>query len=344
MVRVKTDQLTTDLARAITDIGNRLTIRISTANTGPSGVTYFSGYIPDQDLKLGSGEESVEIVAFGFASRLFDIVFRSGTTVVIDHTSAGIVASDLVEDVIDSAVATDTELPITYTVASIEDSADTIKDKFVLQKCGDVLNRAVQLAYDATKVWYWTVLGDNVFRFQSKVIEGGTADHSFTYNKDAFLFPRLTRTLQQAVNEVFVVYNGGANIKRVADADSIALYGPISLVVNETNVPDSTTATELGNAVLASRTPPIRSITVTISCDYYTESINPGDTCRIDNLPPDIQNILTRCMFVTKTIYKGDTVDLELSVNTPYISSQVESIRRRFEKESTEGIAATAYA
>jgi len=345
MVRVKTNQLTTDLAKAITNLANTLTIRIVTDNTGPLGVQYFSGYIPRRQLNLVSGDQSVELVAFGFASRLFDIPFRSGTTTTINHTASGILASDLAEDVIDGAVALDADLPITYTADSVENSTDTIKDKFVLQKCGEVLNRVIQLAYDANKIWYWTVLGDNLFRFKSKGITdaAGKPDHSLTYNKNVFQFPRFGEDLPDSFNEVLVVYNGGANIKRVIDQASINLVGLRSITVNETNIPDVTTATELGNAVLASRVPPIRSVTVTVTCNYDIESINPGDTCRIDNLPIDIQNILTRHMFITKTIYKRDTVDLELSLKTPYIQSQVESIRRRFEKESVESIAATSY-
>jgi hypothetical protein len=341
MVRFRTDQLTNDIANAITDLGNRVTVRISTDDTASAGLNYFSGYIPTRQLNLTPQDQSVEIVAFGFASRLFDIPFRSGTTVAIDHSSAGIKASDLAEDVIDNAVALDAQLPLTYSTSTIDDSTDTIKDKFILQNSGEVLNRAVNLAFDSNVIWHWFVDGDSKFYFKKN---STTADHNFVFGRDITSFPIFTEDMQRAVNEVLVVYNGGANIKRVVDQDSIDSVGLRSMTVNETNIPDSTTATEVGNSYLAQRDLPIRSITVTVSDPYHIESINPGDTCRIDNMDSDISGLLTQNLFITRTSYRRESVDLELSLKHPFLSNQIELIRRRFEKESTESIAATIYA
>lgn len=344
MVKIRTDQLTTEIAQAITDLANRVTIRISTDDSGPQGIDYFSGYIPNRQLNLKPEDQSVEITAFGFASRLFDIPYRDGATILMDYTTATgtpAKASEIAQDVIDKAQALDSDLPIDYTASSIEDSTDDVEDKFIMARSGDVLNRAVFLAFDINRIWHWVVTGDNVFRFKKN---STTADHSFVYDKHVLGLPRFSEDLQQAVNEVLVVYNGGANIKRVVDQDSIDTYGLMSLTVHETNIPDADTATELGNAVLASRIAPIRSITITVGSSYPIELVKPGDTCRIDGIAADIQNLLTRNMFITRNIYRRDTVDLELSLTTPYIQSQVENIRRRFEKESVENIGATAYA
>jgi hypothetical protein len=338
-VRIKTDQLTDEIANMVTDIGNRITIRISTQFTGSNGIDYFSGYIPSRVLNLQNRDTSVEIVAYGHVSRLFDMLYRNGTTVAIDKT-AGITASNLAKDVIDKAIALDSNFPINYTSSSVEDSVTTIKDKFILQKAGDTLIRAAVLAFDSSYIWHWVVNGDNVFRFKKNAT---SAVHTFVYGGTALGFSRLAEDVQQGTNEVFVVYNGGANIKRVVDQDSIDAIGIRSLVVNETNATDSTTATEIGNAYLASRTPPIRTITVTIGSNYPIESINPGDTCRIDNLPSDIAGIMTQNMFITKTTYRRDTVDLELSLKNPFIQNQLEVIKKRLEKESVEAISATTY-
>ncbi len=342
MVKIKTDQLTKDIANSITNLMNRITIRISTPFTGSQGIQYFSGYIPNRGLNLQPDNQSVEITAFGYASRLFDIPYRTGTTIAIDKTG-GITASNLAKDVIDKVIALDANFPANYTATSVEDSVDTVKDKFILLRAGEVLTKAVFLAFDASRIWYWTILGDNVFRFKKN---STSADHSFAYGREVLTFPNFSEDLQQARNEIMVVYNAGGNVKRVADSGSITTHGLRSETVNETNVPDSPTAIEIGNAHLATRTPPIRSISVTIGSNYARgiENINPGDTCRIDNLPPDITALLTNNMFITKTTYRKDTVDLELSLKHPFIQNQIEVIRRRLEKESVESIAATTYA
>jgi hypothetical protein len=340
-VRIKTDQLTQEVANAITDLTNKITIRIATEKTASTGIAYFSGYIPSRSLNLQPGNDSVEFMAFGFASKLFDMLYRDGTTIKIDKTG-GITATNLAKDVIDKVRVLDANFPVNYSSTSTEDSADTIKDKFVLQKAGEVINRAVFLAFDTARIWHWLILGDNVFRFKKN---STTADHSFTYGRDVQSFPTFTEDLQNAKNEIFVVYNGGANVKRVADAASITAYGSLSEVVNETNVPDATTAAEIGNAHLAAKIPPVRTVTVTITRDYIKgiENINPGDTCRIDNLPPDIAALLTTNMLITRTVYKRDTVDIELSLKHPFLQDQVDKIKRKLEKESIETIAASTY-
>lgn len=339
MVNLKTNQLTEDIANHITDLANRVTIRVSTPNTGSTGINYFSGYIPSRNLILTAENNSLEITAFGHASRLFDVPYRNGTTVVIDKT-AGITASELVIDIIDKFQALDTNSPITYLSSSIEDSVDDVKDIFKLQTCGDVLNKATVFAYDADRIWHYVINGDNIIRFKKS---STTADHHLVFGRDVVIFPVFNEDLQQSKNEVLIVYNGGANIKRVADSDNIALYGLRSLTVNETNIPDAPTATEMANAYLASRSAPIRAITARVVSTYPIELINPGDTCRIDGLPIDIAQIVTQNMFIAKITYRKDYVDLELSLKSPYISNQVDAIRRRFEQESVADTSATTY-
>jgi hypothetical protein len=345
MVRIKTDQLTTDIANAITNPMNRITIRLSTEHTGSQGLPYFSGYIPSRLLNLQADNQSIDITAFGFASRLFDIPYRTGTTIAINKTGgAALKASELVADVIDKTIVLDSLWPVNYTATSIEDSVDDIQDIFVLLKAGEVINKAALLAYDANRIWHWTILGDNVFRFKK---DSATADHQFVYGREVLSFPTFSEDLQQSRNEVLVVYNGGANIKRVADAASITLYGLRGDTINETNIPDAPTATELGNAYLASRVPPIRDISVTIGGNYPNgiENINPGDTCRIDNLPIDIAALVTTNMFIVHTNYKPktNTVELRLSLKSPFINNKIEIIRRRLEQESVADSSATTY-
>lgn len=340
MVIIRTDTLTTEIANALTDLMNRVTIRIATPHTGSRGVVYFKGYIPNRALNLKPDNQSVEITAFGFASRLFDLPYRDGTTTTIDKT-AGIKASNLAKDVIDKVRAIDPNFEPNYLSNSIQDSVDTIKDKFTLQSAGDVLNKSVLLAFDTSRIWHWIVDGD-VFRFKKN---STVADHNFVYGRDVMSFPSFAEDLQQAKNEVLIVYNGGDDIKRVADEDNIALYGLRSLVINEQTALDEATATELGNAYLASLLPPIRTIQITVSSDYPggIENIKPGDTCRIDNLHPDIADLITQNMFITQNSYRKGMVDLTLSLKHPYIQGQIESIRRKVEKEAVEFISATSY-
>lgn len=338
---VRTDQLVKDLANGITDLMNDVTIRAATPQTGAGGLDYFRGYVAKRALNLRAADETVGLECFGHASRLFETIYRSGTTIVLDHTGVNAkTASNIAKDIIDKVRALDSAYRVNYTTTSVQDSVDSVQDKFQLAKAGDALNRCVFLAFDSGVIWHWLVLGDNVFRFKKAA---GGADHVFTFGHDVEELPELSQDLLNAANEIFVVHNGSAAVKRVADAASITSHGNRSLVVRESGVPDATTATEIGNAYLEAHKPPILNARVTVvdTYDKGIESINPGDTCRILNLPADVANLLTNNMFITRTTYRKDRVDLELSLKHPMVQSAIEKIRQRFEESRSEGIPTT---
>lgn len=342
-VSIKTNILTKDVGNAITNPMNYVTITIASPFTGSAGIDYFSGYIATRTLNLKAVDNRIIIKVLGHASRLWETLYRDSTTIIMDFSSSGDQASDIAKDVIDKVRALDANYPVNYTTPSVENSTDTIKDKFKEQTAGDTLTRLIFLAYDSGSIWYFYVDGNNVFYFKKAAT---SAVHKFTFGKDVSEFPELSEDLLQGKNEIFVQYNGGANVKRVADATSITAYGNRSLVVNENSVPDSTTATEIGNAYLAQLLPPVRKVRVTVT-DLYAqgiENIKPGDTCKIMNLPTDIQNLLTQNMFIAAVTYLKSSVELELSLQSPLISSQVDRVRQRINKQETDDNSATTYA
>jgi len=342
---LKTNQYSSQIGNGITNPMNAVTIRISSGIT-PEGIPYFSGYIPKRIINLKHRDDSVGLVLFGHAARLFEMFYisTSGNTSVFDWT-AGAATSTIVKNIIDKARLLDTNYRVNYSSTSVEATGDTVKDKFELSNCGDALNRCVYLAYQANQIWHWRVLGDNVFQFRKSA---SSADHQFTYGLDVAEFPELSEDLSQGKNEIYVIYGNNASnvpqgIKRVVDAASIAKYGNRALFVRAGNVPDATTATAIGNAYLQVFNPPLRTVRVSITNAYRNgiEYINPGDTCEILNLPPDIQNILTNNMFITKTIYYKDRVELELSLKNPQIASSIQKIEDQFAQLQTGGIPTT---
>lgn len=338
---LKTNQLSDDIGNGITNLFNAVTIRVATGVTGPAGIDYFSGYIAKRILNLRAGDDSVALQVLGHASRLFEMFYIATSTSksVFDWT-AGQATSVIVTDIIAKARLLDTNYRVNSASGSIVASGDTVKDIFELATCGEALNRCIYLAYTAGQIWFWRVLGDNIFTFKKS---STTADHRFTYGKDVLEFPDLSEDLQQAKNEIYVAYAENASLKRVIDATSISNYGNRAQFVRASNVPDATTATAIANAYLQTYAPPLRTVRVTITNEYERgiEYINPGDTCEIINLPTDIQNILTSNMFITKTTYYKDRVELELSIKNPQIASSIQKIQDQFAETQVAGIPTT---
>lgn len=338
--RIKTDILTSDIDNQLTAEMNQITITIASPLTGSEGVNYFSGYIPKRGLILAPNNDSVSILVRGHGSRLFDTVYRDGTTTTMDFSSSGAKASDIAKDVIDKFQVLEPDWPVDYTAGSVEDTADTVKDKFKLQQAGDVIQRCVFLAFDTSRVWFTRILGDNIFTFKKA---STTADHTFTFGKDVSSID-IVSDLEQMRNEIFVQYNGGGAIKRVADEDSITEHGHRSLVVTENNVPNVETATEIGNAYLSQLLRPTK-VRIIVTDDYAQgiETVKPGDTCKINNLKPSIAAQLTDNLITAKVVYFGAWLELELSLQNPLIGQLVDKLRQRLQKQETDDMTATSY-
>lgn len=343
-MKLQTDILTKDIGNAITALMNQVTLTIASAHTGSEGLDYFSGYIPKRILNMKPNDERVIVDVFGHASRLWEMLYRNGTTIVMDFTGASTAkASEIASDILDKVQALDSNWPVDEATGTVEDSTTDIQDKFKSSLAGDAMSRCVFLAFDTNRIWHWLVKGDNVFHFKKA---NTTADHKFTFGYDVTDFPELSEDLMQSKNEIFVQYNNGANVRRRADAASITAYGNRSLVVTENNAATEATADEIGDAYLATYLPPLRTVKVTINDTYVggIENINPGDTCKIMNLPIEISDLLTENMFIVRTTYRKDHVILELSLQHPQVGSQIEHIRRRLQQVETEDQSATTYA
>lgn len=336
-VTIDTDKGIETVDDGTTNVGNQIIIRASSSNTDADGIEYFSGFIAQRNMNFEGDNRKIQIICFGHISKLYQSIWRNGTTISHDYT-AGDTVTHILKDIIDNYRAIDSNAQIDYTAGSILDTGVTIKDKFELISHGEALEKVVARVHTSGKIWYWRVLADNVFSFQ-QATEG--PDHTFTFEKDVESII-IGEDLTTAASEAFVYFNN-ATVKRYSDQTAVGDYGKISSVQRETNVTDGTTSDEIGNAVLESYAPPIKKILMNVNDNYGLglENVNPGDTCEILNLPTGIESILGNKLFITKITYRKYFMELELSIKHPRIESEVEHIRRRFEQSRTEGIPTT---
>ncbi len=333
-VTITTDKTSDTFNDGSTDLNNAITIRVATGTTGTEGLDYFTGYIAQRTLVIDEGTEKVVLRCFGHISKLYQAIWRDGTTIVHNFTG-GDSASNIAKEIIDKYRALDSNMRVNYSATSVENSGTTVKDKFEAITFGVGLDRAISLAHTTDRIWIWRVLGDNIFTMK-KIAEGG--EHQIIMGRDVVSL-RLKDDLINSANEVFTYFNNTAT-RRVSNSDNIGVNGYISELLRETNVTDSTTADEIGNAILTGKLPSLLKLTITVSEKYLPgiETINPGDTCEILGVPEQIRDTLSNNMIINKTIYRKDEVELELSIRHPLLESEVENIRRKFIESRTEGI------
>lgn len=315
-----------------TEPNNNVTIRIATPNTDATGLDYYTGYIVSRDLVISGQEERIKVRTFGHISKLYRSIWRTSTTITHNY-QAGDTTTNILQDIIDHYRVIDTNWPINYTATSME-TGSTIQDKFESITFGQALEKVASREFTSGQIWYWRALGDNVFTFK-KASTG--PDHSLIMGKDITNL-NLTEDLINAVNEVFVYYNNNT-IQRKVDSTSTSQYSYLSELIRESNVTNATTAEAIADAILEGRLPELLKITVTVNDNYSEgiEFIDPGDTVEILNLPTVVDDLLTSNMLVTKTTYRKDEVDLELTIKHPRLDASLENLRRQFTESRTEG-------
>ncbi|KKN71733.1 hypothetical protein LCGC14_0417990 [marine sediment metagenome] len=320
-----------------TQLNSALIIRVGGPKLDAEGIDYFSGFIGQRTLDVQDGIERVTIRCFGHVSKLFQSLWRTSTTIVHDFTS-GDTVTNIAKQIINNYRSMNGQARINFTSDSVEETTTTIKDKFEAVTYGVGLNRAIKLVQDTDRRWFWRVLADNVFTLK-KATDG--TDHVFIVQRDITSIS-LQEDLANAANEAFIYFNN-ATVRRYTDASNITKFGNRSKLRRETNVTDSTTADEVGNAVLQDLTPPILKLRIVVNDNFPNgiETINPGDTCQILNVPETISNLLNDSMLITKTVYKKDNVELELSIKHPVLESKLEKLRQDFGVSRTEAIPTT---
>jgi hypothetical protein len=343
-VEMQTDSLITNLTEGFTSLMNRIKIRIKIPYLTSKGITYFSGYIVSRRLNIRPEALFVNIEVAGNATRLFESLYRNGTTIVMDYTGGSTAkASEIVTDVVDKFQALDSNWPVDYTASSIEDSTDDVEDIFELAIAGEVLNRCIFLAYTSGQPWYWWVDGNDVFYFKKA---SATADHSFTFGKDVSQFNTFQEDLQQSRNEIYVQYDDGTApkpVRRRADATSITSYGPRTQIQNENSVTAQSSADKIGDNILQTKDAPVRDIKITVTDDYALgiETIHPGQTCKIKNLPSDIDAAVGENLLITKTVYKFTEIELTLALKDPQPEVELQRLKESLQRNENRGIATT---
>lgn len=336
-VNISTDKSLDGYTDTSVSINNAITIRVASDKLGNQGLDYFSGYIARKSILSDGSREQLQLRVFSHVAKLYRAIWRASTTIV-HNFSGGSTVTAIMQQIIDNYRTLDVNARINYTSGSVENTGTTVRDKYEGITFGEGLNRAIGLAYTAGRLWYWRVLGDNIFTLQRASVG---ADHSFIYGRHISSL-ELSQDLINSVNEAFVYYNN-ATVGRYANSDNIASYGYLSEFTRETNVTDATTAGNIGNAIIEGKTPPILKIQITINDTYENaiETINPGDTCEVLNIPLEIAGLLTSTMLITKTTYRKDEVDLELEIKQSLVQSSLDNLRRSFDESRREGIPTT---
>lgn len=262
------------------------------------GKLIYTGQITRQSEVYASGRQSVKLELLGIQSLLYNAYYKD-VDYEVSHVNQDPKA--IIEAIVDhfntvysgSLVSYSDSIDLVGTNVSYDFSSrkwfDSIRDVFDLIGTG----------------WYWYINEKGVFNLHEFPT---TATHTFTAQKDVERI-EVTRNIEQIINLSYLNYDGGDDSEN--NAISQSSYGLRELYSDDQKINDSITASEFNDKKVNDNKDPRVETRLIINSEYDIESINPGDTCQVLNLPLG-SDVLTKNMKIVRINYQGEKAVLYL--------------------------------
>lgn len=162
--------------------------------------------------------------------------------------------------------------------------------------------------------WQWRVEPDGTVRVRQWP---ATATHSVTFAKQVDSIT-CTISLLNTVNHVVVKW--GSTYSEYSDLVSIAAYGKRTKFVNDPSVTTLSASDARGASELAASSPTVRTVVV-VNSFYLNETIQPGDTVKILNIPSTLP--FSGINRIVRVEYDGSLATLHLAEVTNNFSNEL---------------------
>lgn len=224
---------------------------------------------------------------------------------------------------------------VNYTATSITASGDSVSYTFGLKTYLQAIKKNWELAYSPGETWYWFLDENNTLNFKKA---SSSADHTFTFGKD-IIGVRTRKSIEELTNRV-IFWNGETGGSKIfqdfSDSGSVSSYGQATRYLHDGRVTASGTASAMANALIQDRKDPRVNLVLTISNEYDIEAIQPGETCRIVNLPEETQNTFGTNMLIYKVTYYKDYAELEIANKFSEVFGSLRALEDHYYSSITE--------
>ena len=335
------------------NLGNRVEITVWDRESGKDGVVIYSGYISTYSPNLPN--ERVEITCLGYVTELSQSLYRDEATMAIQHLNAD--PTSIVADILEKFTARNMTNPVTWELGATDSLNYTgveVDYTFGLKYCNEAIDKCVQGFAPANWYWYWPATNRLLMKKQNEA-----HDHHFIIGQH-ITGMESPKTIDELWNS-YVFWNN----KDAADPNyifsewtltgSVSAWGWREYKHTDGRVTDPETARLMAEAFLEEHGAPMVTVRVSIADSngagtkgYDIESIEPGDTCIIDDPKYFSQRtlwdvaqwdvdkwdfaleyIFSQPMIVTKVDYTLDEVGLELSTRAPSLARRITELNRK---------------
>ena len=319
-------------------LNNKVMIYVSGPALPPEGKLIYTGYISQINPYVDGHSEGVNIRCLGYISKFAVIPFISSTTnptKTYDSQEISGIVGDILAVTQETTIGfkrNDPNFVCNYTGSTISNTGVNATIRFPLKSLKEAMD--ICLDYSAvsateTNPFYYYLDANETFYFRRKP---GKATHTFYFKKHVKKI-----SVEKSMTEMrnyYYYWNGlqESDANKVAifltpsvASQNIDLYG-LRWEVLEGRINDDTTdgqafGTKAIYRALSNNAVPILKADIEIAdigtdakSGYVIENIEPGDTCKILNLPDTVNSIFNNNMTITKVDYSLGKVNIELTL------------------------------
>lgn len=321
-------QCVLDLNRPFNDFGEGVTIRHGNIfkiyindEASPLGRLIYTGVVSQYVSYSDGAAEGVRVHLLGLYSILqrtyYNALAPGGLNRNVTYTTTD--PADMIKDTIDNWQTVTGSSLIAYDQGLINNTGQSSTIEFTSVKHSEQISGIVALAPSS---WYWLINQDGQFVLSEKP---STPTHRFTLGKNVIDF-NVQNTSEEIRNSVLVIHDSGTYEQQ--DAASVAAYGLYEYNEDVKGISNDAQAQPIAERILGEFKNPKQSIQITINDSYDIYSIQPGDTCKILNVPTnsslDFENLQ-----IVKISYEENQATLELdSIRRDYSLALAERIKQ----------------
>lgn len=300
----------------------------------------YSGFIEERDRWAESANQGIDIICKGFLSLYDELSYKSAAQVVLKKNSLD--PSAMLKDVVDRVRAEYADDPLAmklnYSASSVDNTGTTASYSFNASMALEALMKIKELA---PSNWYFYAGADNIIKFKQKP---ASAAHQFTLGRDIQKI-RNNESIRGVKNQL-LFWNGRASVdaqaisKLYSNAASKDAYGYRFHKETDGRVTDVATANNWGTTYINSNKDMRIKITLIIIDNnidpikgYDIESIEPGDSCKILNIPESVAGSFGSNLMITTIDYYPSYAVLEIETSKDSLEREFAKLKRDLEKQ-----------
>jgi hypothetical protein len=281
-------------------------------------VLIHAGVIETIDRSITAAGDQVIVTVSPYVKQLSDDYFRDSNAFGADiaKTWSSTEIATILKYILDRAkLSAGAFGNVHYTASSVLTTGKTISIQVGSETYLDAIRRIKGLGPGD---WYWYVDAAGVFSYRN--FDSGTK-HLFTLGRDLVSLHE-TESIVDLKNTVYFWNKSDADglviaLERpLSTTTSQSTYGRRTQIVTDSHIDDSATAVSIAERYIQEHNTPIQTYEVDIldaSTDargYDIETIQPGDTCELRNIP----SLSGTTFSITRVEYKPDGVHLTLGI------------------------------